>query len=333
MKTQFYYALVCIQLLVVLILAVQINKGNRILGQASINPISKENMVPNTHSKLNYYYEPKHNIHIDEVKMSWLPKKVQYVINKDGFNETKNYTISKSENIFRIITLGDSFTFGLFVNTNENWSEQLEELLNQYIKNCNLVQTIEVINLGVPGYDIQYSVERFKLNGKQYNPNMILWLLKDDDFLELNEVMRAKEKEYIQKMKETGEYYDLLKKGIPYPEMIKMHEEMERFQKKTSIQSILKIQENFLEELNTSYEGKIIYITFPYTNNEQMKMMKDISEKYSGEIAIITNIYDDDKIEQLTFAPNDYHPTTAGHKVIAKDIYNYLMNEHVVPCN
>ena len=116
--------------------------------------------------------------------------KAVYNINSDTFNERFDYEINKDDKTFRIITLGDSFTFGYIVDTKNNWTELLEDKLNQL--HCANFDKIEVINLGVVGYDIQYSVERFKLRGKKYNPDLVLWLLKGDDFQEIKEIVQPK---------------------------------------------------------------------------------------------------------------------------------------------
>ena len=39
-----------------------------------------------------------------------------------------------------------------------------------------------MLNLGLYGYDIEYAVERFRVRGQKYDPDLIIWLIKDDDF-------------------------------------------------------------------------------------------------------------------------------------------------------
>ncbi|HRN70508.1 MAG TPA: SGNH/GDSL hydrolase family protein, partial [Candidatus Woesebacteria bacterium] len=159
------------------------------MGKTIINPIEKGLVTSNQDSKLAYYYEPNPNS--VEAVNEWGPYKGKYTINKDSLNERFEYAIDKPKNTFRIITLGDSYTYGLYVDTKDNWTEQLEDILNSKIQ-CRAIETIEVINLGVHGYDIQYANERFELRGKKYNPDLVLWLIKSDDLIQLNEVMYEK---------------------------------------------------------------------------------------------------------------------------------------------
>ena len=58
--------------------------------------------------------------------------------------------IKKNKDTFRIITLGDSFTFGMYINTKDNWTELLEDKLNSDM-GCKNISMFEVINLGVGG--------------------------------------------------------------------------------------------------------------------------------------------------------------------------------------
>ena len=158
-----------------------------VLGAVSINPIKKENIVFSDEHSACYDYLSNSIIH-DETP---LKTSVQYTINADSLNERFNYAIEKPYDVFRIIVLGDSFSAGLFINTQENWVEKLEDLF-QTAFYCNRYKKIEVINLAVSGYDISCSAYRYKRLGSKYNPDLILWFLKEDDFIEYREEMAKK---------------------------------------------------------------------------------------------------------------------------------------------
>lgn len=98
--------------------------------------------------------------------------KNQYVVNADGLAESVNYSTEKPEGTYRIISLGDSFTFGLHIPQNQNFSKVLEKQLNN---TCKKYQNYEVINFGVPGYDLRFAADKFIQKGKKYNPDMIVW--------------------------------------------------------------------------------------------------------------------------------------------------------------
>ena len=87
-------------------------------GLSKVDPtvveLNSENIEINIDSELKYYYELKPNI-TEEDQPEWLEEKAIYTYNNDGLNERYNYEIEKKEDVIRIITLGDSFTFGLYV--------------------------------------------------------------------------------------------------------------------------------------------------------------------------------------------------------------------------
>src|SRR3989344_857994 len=110
-------------------------------------------MFSETKENLKYFFESiPNNIQIHTAE--WLGYKVQNRINSDGLNDNIEYKIEKDDSTYRIITIGDSFTFGLYVQTKDNYPEQLEVMLNSKLK-CNSVKKFEVINLGENIYDIE----------------------------------------------------------------------------------------------------------------------------------------------------------------------------------
>ena len=171
-------------------LFIKIYESNKILG-ISVIRMNKESIYYNPFSKFKYFFEPVPNTVEDSPKwIKWA--KARYIINADSLNERFNYSVNRAPNTFRIITIGDSYTFGLFVDTKYNWSEILEDLLNENLS-CKNIKKIEVLNLGEFGYDIEYAIERYRIRGVKYDPDLVIWLLKDDDFFEINEIMREKE--------------------------------------------------------------------------------------------------------------------------------------------
>ena len=69
----------------------------------------------------------------------WGPNKGTYTINNDSLNERFNYSENKDKNTFRIITLGASYTYGLYVDTKNNWTEILEDILTLKIPSFSLL--------------------------------------------------------------------------------------------------------------------------------------------------------------------------------------------------
>ena len=175
-KVILIYALVIIEVIAIFILGSKIYTMQNNTAMI-INPITKENLLFSSEGNLKNFYEHKpKRIMKDEGG-----KEIVNTINSDALNERFEYTTDKPKDTFRIISLGDSFTYGFGVNTPDNYSEVLEDLLNNELY-CKNFKRFEVINLGVQGYDIEYAAERFRRRGQKYNPDLVIWLIKDDDF-------------------------------------------------------------------------------------------------------------------------------------------------------
>ena len=77
----------------------------------------------------------------------------------------------KTENVFRIIVVGDSFTFGSVVPYEATYPFQLEELLNE---TGGKSLKYEVINLGYPAYDPVKELAVLEKVGFDYQPDLVI---------------------------------------------------------------------------------------------------------------------------------------------------------------
>ena len=73
---------------------------------------------------------------------------------------------------FKILCLGDSFTYGVGAKHEESYPEQLERLLNENYKN----KYFEVFNLGVPSFNSSQTLKYLEKNADKFNPDLIIVL-------------------------------------------------------------------------------------------------------------------------------------------------------------
>lgn len=96
---------------------------------------------------------------------------VIYYTNDQGFrcsHDKKNISLSKEQNVYRILFLGSSFTFG--------WGNNYEDTYLSII-GANLDvpgKRVEVMNLGTPAQPIEYQLCWLKKTGYKFNPDMIV---------------------------------------------------------------------------------------------------------------------------------------------------------------
>lgn len=91
----------------------------------------------------------------------------QISINSHGFRGPE-FSMSKPEGARRIMIIGDSFTFGMGVNSEDTYAKQLESLLKGQGKN------FEVLNCGVIGYRMWQNYEVLKHKAPQLKPDLII---------------------------------------------------------------------------------------------------------------------------------------------------------------
>jgi len=317
--------LVSIQFCIIIVLVFIIYKKNiSEIKRVNVNPIKKESLVFAPTENLKYFYEP----HPEEEVNTNSPysQGVLYTINSDFLNERFEYTVEKPKNTYRIITLGDSFTFGLFVNTPDNWTERLEDLLNQKLK-CNNIKKFEVINLSVHGYDFAYSLERFKKRGLKYNPDLVLWMLVD--FHRINEKLRPLIDYYLTKFKENGQ---LDKANANKDYYLVWRTAVQQLSNEMSEEQIYGYQTEVFKQFFNIWRRKSLLIPVWGNNKKSIDLIKEVvkNQKQKNLINIfenLTNLRENNKV-----FPNDSHPTKKGHQIIANEIFKYLLDNKLIPC-
>jgi len=89
-------------------------------------------------------------------------------INSLGFRG-KEYAVQKDGNVFRIVVLGDSVTFGVGVDDAAVFTRRMEDLLRQ-----RRPSAVEVINLGVVGYDLDQELAILRAKGLSLMPDLVI---------------------------------------------------------------------------------------------------------------------------------------------------------------
>lgn len=93
--------------------------------------------------------------------------------NSKGLRGTKDFPLL--HNSFRILALGDSFTYGLRLEESGTWPNQLEQVLSERHP------SIEVLNGGRPGTNTKQQLRLFRNTLSDYNPDLVVvaFLLND----------------------------------------------------------------------------------------------------------------------------------------------------------
>jgi len=152
----------------------------------------------------------------------------------------KQYTDLPDSGILRIVTIGDSFTFGNDVQDHESFSARLEQV----------VANTETINMGVPGYGIDQAILKYINFGSLYHPHIVILGIYIEDYERTSVPFFAYSKPVFT-LKMDG-HFELFNQPVPKPE-----DELSRIRKQANgeIYSLALIK-NLSLRLKTQFIGR-----------------------------------------------------------------------------
>jgi len=115
-----------------------------------------------------YRYDPEIRYVLAPSQKGWIDDGF-LTINSLGFRG-REVDVPKPQGRFRIAVLGDSVTLGWGVADDETYSVQFQQMLRQRFPNRDL----DVVNLGVSGYDTRQEVALLKRNVSRLQPDLVL---------------------------------------------------------------------------------------------------------------------------------------------------------------
>ncbi|MDH3975866.1 MAG: SGNH/GDSL hydrolase family protein [Deltaproteobacteria bacterium] len=95
----------------------------------------------------------------------------------DWRDRTEGYSFEKGRDVYRILSVGDSVTYGQGVSREETFSKLIEEQLNKSLQGRNNKKNrkYEVVNIGWPGLNTADEYKKFISVGVNYKPDLIIW--------------------------------------------------------------------------------------------------------------------------------------------------------------
>jgi hypothetical protein len=97
-------------------------------------------------------------------------KAIHIHINAAGQRDDRDLPTEKPVGVFRVVVLGDSFTFGGKVQLERTFSPSLERALGALDRS----RRYEVVNLSVPGYNTEQEMLGLKEAGLVYHPDLVI---------------------------------------------------------------------------------------------------------------------------------------------------------------
>ena len=94
---------------------------------------------------------------------------VEYRVNAQGLRGRET-TVEKPKGLRRVAVLGDSIAFGYWVAERDGFPSQLEAMLNA----TGAPGHVEVLNFGVPGYNLDQEIEALRARGLAFSPDLVV---------------------------------------------------------------------------------------------------------------------------------------------------------------
>ncbi len=129
-----------------------------------------------------YYHSPTGGgdlvPHQDGHWVIWFHRPYHVQTNSLGFRNTEE----PSDKAFRILALGDSQTFGVYVTNEDTWPSWTENELRQRL---NSNERVQVFNAGIAGYSIRDQLALLRDKGAAFKPNLVLLGVYENDLYDL----------------------------------------------------------------------------------------------------------------------------------------------------
>ncbi len=265
---------------------------------------------------------------------------VRYDINSKGLRD-KEYDYKKQDDIFRIICLGDSITFGWNVNTEDRFSDILE----------NKIEETEIINIGMLGYGIDQMLLMLKQEGLKYSPDLVLiYLIEHDLDRSCYSKMWDLPKPYF-----VFENREMVLSNVPVPNVDVFYFD-NYFWKR--IRSYL-IKKSYLFSLIKykifNARTREIKVFENLENKDKLfesifYKIKEAVESFGADLIIVGNL--DERHKNFLKEKNilycgdplsksreqneevcypDEHPNVNGHRIIFEAIYSYMISNELIP--
>jgi hypothetical protein len=286
------------------------------------SPLNRESLVFTNTGAYRHYYEPKPGMQIVSLdyKNTNGPSSPMYYINSDTLNQGYELSVVKPKGVYRIASVGDSFTFGKNVNTSDNYPLRLNSILKKSCKN----EHFEVLNFGVYGYDISYSVERFEKRAAKYDPDLVIWLITTDDFQTINDPLMDRVEEIRADL--SGEDAGSIITEKQYADLwVKAWEDLSQ---ELGEDYIAAIQENLLVNFIDKLNKPVVFLTSPHLLNRYQTFLRGLRDDH-------TNVYIQENLPGFKNENRlpDNHINPEGNYLIAQSVFDFLLSNNIVPCD
>lgn len=280
----------------------------------------------------------------EDAFLMWFPKqnynRGDINTNSQGFRD-KEYQVNKDKNVFRILCLGDSSTFGYGVPIQDAYHTLLENKLN--LASAHNGIRYEVINAGVTGYTSYQGLRLYELIGVKYSPDIVTFYLGANDqkktfCLNDKQIMQHDVPTMIKAKMESSfllksHSYRILRTLIV--NSFKIENSIGKDVPRVKV-SDFKLNILELNRLCKEHGSLLIMISFPCNKTNDVTLlykreMESISKQYNIPLVSIPEMSDESPLDNNIFFLDSIHPNQLGHQRIMERLYDCLVTNKLLP--
>lgn len=258
--------------------------------------------------------------------------------------------INKPHDVYRIIVLGDSWTFGTGIALEDTYAKQLEQLLNAKPS----LMRYEVINAGVGGFNTVREIEFMKEKKLlELNPDLVIVGYNIHNMEIGHQYKDKKQNPAYQGPKTTFLPYNIVSKLKNSSVLMRtITYSNEALMKRLKVRNYRPLYSDSnegwkaarealaeLADLAQNRGAKVLLAIFPILSNlddsypfsEIHQVVKQAVEKQGIMSCDLFLSFKGHNARKLWLHPLDRHPNVTGHRIIAEGIYQYLMEHNLVP--
>ena len=257
-----------------------------------------------------------------------------------------NLPLGKPDGVFRILLLGDSFTFGYGVEDDSTYGRQLERLFVDQPAECG---RIEVLNAGVNGYNTSQELAWLRRSGLNFRPDLVILAFTPNDIMTENEGKRMLRWPLLKELLSRSALYQFAAprlKALVYRKAGKAYQDtLSLFlQGDAAVDSRvegLRAQLAEFHQAAVSHDFQPVLVVFPFAEQVIRREFQAwpppaIEQQASSDqlpLLDLLPVFRDavDRGESVYLNEPTRHPNGRGHQITADSLYAFLGNHRLLP--
>jgi GDSL-like Lipase/Acylhydrolase family len=267
---------------------------------------------------------------------------VRIRINHAGFRDDRDYPARKASGTFRILVLGDSFTFAGKVALRETLVKVLEERLQR----LDPSRRYEALDLAVPGYNSEQEASALEEMGLRYQPDLVIVAFVLNDALPAGQLVpkKARLPEPVRR---------ILKRSYLVQFVYSREKQLRSEWKKGTFKGASEVRDlapgtrgyarvasalRRMNDLTSSRGVPLAVVLWPmferldaYPFVDQHRLVAETCSRIGVPLIDLLPAFRDHDTSSLWVAANDHHPNAVAQRLAADAVFTDLRSRGIVP--